>query len=195
MEEFNDLKNIWSQQKVPHQEYETFLAEAKSYAKKEKFKNLKANIILLFTCIFIGILWWYYQPQYISTKLGIVIAILTMLVYLFYYNDAYRLIIQPSEEIGSKQFLKKLLSFKQKQKMLQTKGINLYLLFIFLGVILYMYEYASRMSLEGIVITYGVVIVWFAFNWLYFKPRIIKKQNEKLNHIINALQKIENQLN
>lgn len=195
MEEFDNLKNIWNQQKVPHQEYEAFLNKAKSYAKQEKFKTYKANILLVITCVFIAAIWWFYQPEYVSTKLGIVIAILTMLIYLFYFNDAYRLIFQPSEEVESKQFLEKLLHFKKKQQVLQTKGINLYLFFIFLGVLLYMYEYASRMSLTGQIITYAIVTIWFGFNWLYFKPRIIKKQREKLNLVITDLQKIENQLN
>lgn len=195
MEEFDNLKNIWNQQKVPHQEYETFLNKAKSYAKQEKLKIYKANILLVGTCIIIAAIWWFYQPQYISTKIGIVIAILTMLIYLFYFNEAYRLIFQPSEEIESKQFLEKLRHFKKKQQVLQTKGINLYLFFIFLGVSLYIYEYASLMSLTGQIITYAVVIAWFALNWLYFKPRIIKKQRKKLNQVIADLQKIEDQLN
>jgi hypothetical protein len=49
-----------------------------------------------------------------------------------------------------------------------------------------MFEYVLRMTLLDGLLTYGITGLWIAFNWFYLKPKIIKKQQQKLNDSIAA---------
>jgi Flp pilus assembly protein TadB len=194
MEEFNDLKNIWKEQKVSEMDYEEFLKKANSFSQKEKRKVFFTNLSLGLTSIFILCIWWYYQPEYITTKVGIILSILTMVFFILYLNKTNKILEHSPKNFTSKVYLEKLLAFQKKQRIIQSRGMNLYLIFLFLGIALYMYEYTSRMSLTAATITYGIVTVWFLLNWLYLKPRIVRKQRKKLDNLIEALQQITKQL-
>jgi hypothetical protein len=56
-----------------------------------------------------------------------------------------------------------------------------------------MFEYVLRMTLLDGLLTYGITGLWIAFNWFYLKPKIIKKQQQKLNDSIAALENMNNQ--
>jgi hypothetical protein len=48
--------------------------------------------MLIATCVLILLIWYYYQPQFLSTK-NIVLNVAIMAIYLFVYNrlfDAYK---------------------------------------------------------------------------------------------------------
>jgi len=194
MKAFDDLKNIWKEQKVSGMDYQEFLKKANSFTKKEKRKALFSNLILGLTSIVVVCIWWYYQPEYITTKIGIVLTILTMMVFIIYLNKANKILEKPSQNLTSKVYLEKLLAFQKKQRIIQSRGMNLYLIFLFLGIALYIYEYASRMSLTAGLITYGIIIAWFLLNWLYFKPRIVRKQRKRLDNLIEELEQFTKQL-
>jgi len=194
MKAFDDLKHIWKEQKVSGMDYQEFLKKANSFSQKEKRKTLFANLCLGLTSIFILCIWWYYQPEYITTKVGIVLTILTMMVFILYLNKANKILERSSQNLTSKVYLEKLLAFQKKQRIIQSRGMNLYLIFLFVGIALYMYEYVSRMSLTGGLITYGVVTAWFLLNWLFLKPRIVRKQRKRLDNLIEELEQIIKQL-
>jgi hypothetical protein len=69
----------------------------------------------------------------------------------------------------------------------------LYFILLGLGLVLYMIEYALRMSLTGAVLTYGITCLWIAINWFYFRPRIIRKQQQNLNDTITAIENMNKQ--
>ena len=96
---------------------------------------------------------------------------------------------------SNQQYLKTLLLIKVKQQFMQTTMLNLYFLFLSVGLSLYMYEYVSRMSTLMAVVVCGVTALWFLFNWFYLRPKQIKKQEAKLNEIIAKFEDIQGQLN
>ena len=57
-----------------------------------------------------------------------------------------------------------------------------------------MYEYASRMSALGASLTYGITLLWMLFNWFYIRPKQIKKQQEKINDLIEKFEEVNHQL-
>ncbi len=95
---------------------------------------------------------------------------------------------------SNSEYLQSLYVVKSKQKLMETTILNLYFMMLFLGICLYMYEYTSRMTLGAGILTYAITCAWIAFNWFYLRPRTIKKQQEKLNELINKFEEINNQL-
>lgn len=95
---------------------------------------------------------------------------------------------------SNNEYLQSLYIVKSKQKLMETTILNLYFIMLFLGICFYMYEYTSRMATGAGILTYSVTFLWIAFNWFYLRPRTIKKQQGKLNELINKFEEINNQL-
>lgn len=77
---------------------------------------------------------------------------------------------------------------------MHTTMLNLYFVLLSTGIGLYMFEYASRMTMFWGLFTYAITAVWILFNWLYLRPRQIKKQQTKLDEIISKFESINKQL-
>jgi uncharacterized membrane protein YciS (DUF1049 family) len=58
-----------------------------------------------------------------------------------------------------------------------------------------MIEPVSHMTIFRRIFAYGITATWILFNWLYFRPKQIKKQQSKINEIINKFEHIKIQLN
>ncbi|MBZ4043438.1 hypothetical protein [Flavobacterium hibisci] len=83
------------------------------------------NIMLLATSIFIIFIWIYFKPQLISTKIGIVLAILAMVVYLLVYNKLFGKYKDIDATTTNHDYLQKLVLIKKKQQFLQTNMMSL----------------------------------------------------------------------
>ena len=117
-----------------------------------------------------------------------------MLVYLAFHNTLAPLLLNQSLELDAKAQLKQLILLKEKQRFQQTTLLNGYFILLSLGLGLYMYEYIIRMTLPWAIFSYGIVLFWIALNAFYFRPKIIKKQQTKLNQLIAQLKDLSEQL-
>lgn len=189
-----DFKDLWKKQSVNQPDIKDLQTRVSKFKKAALRSLWITNIMLFATSAFIVFIWIYYQPQFISTKIGIVLTILAMAIYMFVYNK----LLSGYKEIDSTQtnqeYLKKLIVIKKKQQFLQTKMMSFYFVALTTGICLYMYEYASRMSVFGASLTYGITLLWMLFNWFYIRPKQIKKQQEKINTLIEKFEEVNNQL-
>ncbi|HCA08169.1 hypothetical protein [Chryseobacterium sp.] len=189
-----DFKNLWQQQTAEKPSIEELLGRLKKFKNENLRRLLVTNVLLILTSLFIGFIWYYYQPQFLSTKIGIVLVILAMLIFLFAYNKLFSPIYKLDSTQTNAEYLQSLYSLKSKQKFMQTTMLNLYFIMLFAGISLYMYEYASRMEMMYAVLTYGLTFLWIAFNWFYLRPKTIRKQQGKLNGLIHKFEEINQQL-
>lgn len=189
-----DFKEIWGKQQTAIPEKKELLKKADHFKRKNLNKIILANITLLFTSIFIGFIWYYYQPDIITTKIGIVLVILSMLLFLGVYNTLIPFLLKKSNEINIHQYLNQLIRFKKKQSFIQNIIMHLYFLLLSLGLGLYMYEFIIRMPLTWALLSCTVVILWIGINWFYFRPRIIKKQQHQINTLIKKFESYTEQL-
>ncbi|BAO77258.1 hypothetical protein [Winogradskyella sp. PG-2] len=189
-----DFKKYWNKKKIETPAPKEIIKKANEYKRKARFKLIAANLALLATCIFISFVWFYYQPEFLTTKLGIVLCIIAMLVYLAFHNTLAPLLLNQSLELDTKAQLKQLILLKEKQRFQQTTLLNGYFILLSLGLGLYMYEYIIRMTLPWAIFSYGIVLFWIAINAFYFRPKIIKKQQTKLNQLIAQLKDLNEQL-
>ncbi len=189
-----DFKDLWKKQSVSQPDM-TDLLERVNKFKKTGFRCLWITNILLFaTCVFIGFVWFYYQPQFISTKIGIVLTILAMLIYLMVYNKLLDNFKSINANQTNQEYLQNLILIKKKQQFLQTRMMSLYFVLLTVGICLYMYEYANRMTVLAASLTYGITLFWMALNWFYIHPKQTKKQQSKINSLIEKFEEINDQL-
>ncbi|WP_336964961.1 hypothetical protein [Chryseobacterium contaminans] len=189
-----DFKNIWKQQTSPKPNIEELLHKLKKFKNENLRKIILINFLLIATCLCIAFIWYRYQPQLISTKMGIVIVILAMVIFLLAYNKMFMVFYTIDNTQSNSEYLQNLYLIKNKQKFMQTTMLNGYFIMLFSGICLYMYEYTSKMSSLSDVLVYAAALLWIGFNWFYIRPKTIKKQQEKIDGLINKFEEINNQL-
>lgn len=189
-----DFKNIWKQQTSNKPNLDELLEKLKKFKNESLRKLICTNLSLICTSLFIIYIWYHYQPQMISTKLGIIIVILAMVIFLLVSNRLFTTFYTINNTQSNSEYLHSLYLIKNKQKLIQTSMMNLYFIMLSLGICLYLYEYASRMTMLSGILTYGLTLLWIAFSWFYMRPRTIKKQQAKLDGLINKFEEINNQL-
>ncbi|MDM1554398.1 hypothetical protein PYS58_12810 [Chryseobacterium indologenes] len=189
-----NFKNIWKQQTSPKPTIEELLNKLKKFKKENLRKLILTNLLMIATCLSIAFIWYHYQPQLISTKIGIVLVILAMVIFLGAYNRIFVIFYKIDDTQSNSEYLQNLYLVKNRQKFMQTTMLNLYFIMLFLGICLYMYEYASKMSFISAILVYAAAWIWIAFNWFYIRPKTIKKQQGKIDGLINKFEEINNQL-
>ena len=191
-----DFKNLWKQQTVSPPNIEELLSKLKHFKKISMRKLILTNVLLIATSAFIIFIGYYYQPEFISTKIGIVLNILAMMIFLLVSNKLavfYRTIDDGTQ--SNNEYLQKLISIKTKQQFLQSKVLSLYFILLGSGLCLYMYEYTCRMTLFWGIFTYVVMLAWIGFTWFYLRPKEIKKEQAKVNGLIAKFEAVNKQLN
>ncbi|MCC9072767.1 hypothetical protein LNQ49_14365 [Flavobacterium sp. F-65] len=190
-----DFKDLWKKQSVSQPNIEELLSKLKHFKRVSLRILIITNIILLTTCAFIVFIWYHYQPQFISTKIGIILTVLAMVMYLFVYNKLILSYQNIDSTQSNNEYLRKLVSIKTKQQFLQSTILSLYFILLGSGLSLYMYEYVYKMTLFWGIFSYGVMLAWIGFTWFYLRPKEIKKQQNKINSLIAKFETINNQLN
>lgn len=189
-----DFNGLWKQQVVNQPNINALRTKINRYKRNNLKQLLLLNTLLLVTIIAVVFIWYYYQPQYISTKSGIVLVILAMGVFGLGYNNCFLSFNKIDNTQSSTDYLKSLMQLKTKQTYMQTTMLRLYFLLLSLGICLYMYEYIQMMPFVWALVAYGVTLLWIAFNWFYLRPKIIKKQIAKLNILISKCKEFNGQL-
>ena len=189
-----NFKDLWAKQTSIAPNPENLIAEIKKMNQSNLRKLVFTNILLIAISVFIALIWKYYQPQLLTTKIGIILIILAMVVFLFFYNKSYNLFKTQFNSQSNSSYLKDLLAIKEKQKFMGKAILNLYFILLSIGVGLYMYEYTSRMKPIWGIITYGITTMWILFNWFYLRPKQIRKQKAALDAIIKKFEIVNNQL-
>ena len=190
-----DFKELWASQKSEQPNLADLLQRVDRYKKLRRRHTVLANLSLSITAAFILFVWYYYQPQLVTTKIGIVIIIAAIALYIIAINKDRSLFRKADESNNNQQYLNNLLEIKAKQHVVETTVLNIYFALLSLGIALYMYEYASRMTMVWATVTYGITAVWILLNWFYLRPLQIRKQQARLNGLIGKLKSIQVQLN
>ena len=189
-----DLKKLWDKQEATIPDIEEFFEKIQKFKMNNLKKLIIANILLILTSAFIVFIWHSYQPDMLSTKIGIFLIILAMVLYMFVYNQMIPILVKVDHQINSRQYLQQLLELKDKQLFLQNIMLTIYFILLSSGIFMYMFEYVLRMTLIWAIFSYGLILVWVSINWFYFRPKTIKKQQTKINELISKFENIRKQL-
>ena len=189
-----DFKDLWKQQAVNPPNIEELLSKLKQFKRVSLRKLIITNMLLVATSAFIVFIWYKYQPEFISTKIGIVLVIFAMMVYLFVYNKIGTFYKTIDSAQSNSEYLQKLISIKAKLHFLQSTMLSLYFILLGSGLCLYMFEYTNRMTLFWGIITYAIMLGWVGFTWFYLRPKEIKKEQNRVNSLIAKFEEVNKQL-
>lgn len=191
----DNFKSLWNQQSAPIPDHKTVLEKAMQLKKKTRNKLIAMNALLFSTTVFIIAIVVYFDPQMITTKLGVLLTILAMVIFVTASNFMNKDLFKGDAAASTKNYLGQFIRLQQKQEFLQKTMLTIYFIMLTLGIVLYMIEYTMRMSATGAIATYGITLAWIALNWFYFRPRAIRKQRTKMNEMIGMLEKMNQDLN
>lgn len=194
METNLDLKKIWGKQYIPTTNVKEVFKKIEIYKNSKRKKAVMLNVLLFFTILFILFIWIYFKPQFISTKIGIVLTVIAMILVIFFNSKMKNTFSKINENQSNFDYLNNLKSIKIQENYLQTKIMSMYFVLLSLGIVLYIYEYPSMMKPVVQSVFYLALILWIGFNWFVLRPRIIKKNQRQINDLIGQLERIENQL-
>jgi hypothetical protein len=189
---FNEL---WAKQKTGEPNKEDLLSKINKFKKSNLKSLILTNLLLIITSLFIIFIWVYYQPQMITTKIGIILTILAMVIFVIANNQSFALFRKITTTQSNSEYMKNLIAIKAKQQFMQTTMLNLYFVLLSTGIGLYMYEYTQLMTAFWGIFAYGITSIWILFNWFYLRPKQIKKQQSKLDEIIGKFKMLNEQLN
>lgn len=188
---FNEL---WKDKQAAMPAHQEIFAKADKLKKNIRNKSLLMILALLATAVFIFIVWFNVDLEMATSRIGVTLIIIALAFGIVNSMKSAWQSNQGDMTADADKYLKHLLDTKRLQEISQTKVLSTYFVLLTAGLGLYMYEPASHMKMWGQVITWTVTMGWLAFNWFYLRPRAIKKQNAKLNAIIERLQSISSSL-
>jgi membrane protein YdbS with pleckstrin-like domain len=194
METFNDLKKLWVTHDTAIPNMEIFYNEVQKFKRNSLLKLIGFNALIIITIAFIALIWYYFQPQFISTKIGIVLVIFAITLFIIPYNSQLIQLFENDAETNSKEYFKQLKKIQEIRGFQQTTILNAYFFFLSLGFGLYLFEYVAKMNMVWGITTYGATAIWVALNWFYIRPKVIEKQNTKLNELLTKLSELNNQM-
>ena len=195
MKDFEALKNIWHNQvALPKVSHEDVLKKVR------KTKNGFANKLLIelagmtLAIAMLTYVWISSPFKMWTTHLAMVILISCCLYYLYVQIRDYNRIKDESLLLNKpEEYIEYLKTYKNDRYLLNTRKYKVYTLFLSLGFLFYFIEIAFLASvwitLTGIVITAG----WILFCYFVLMRRYIRKEEAKLEDMIQNLERLQNQ--
>lgn len=195
MDDNINFGSIWKKQNTGQPpSTEELLKKLKQFKNRNLRKIIFTNLMLIFTCIIIIMIWFNYQTELLTTKIGIILVILAMVIYLIPYNNLFVYFYKINQAQSNNEYLQALYKINHQQKLLQTKTLSIYFILLSSGICLYMIEYTVQMGMVTGIIAYTSALIWIAFCWFYIRKKTIEKQQRKVNELISKFQDINRQL-
>lgn len=189
-----DFHGLWSRQNTSQPDLKDLTYRLRNFKQKSIRTIVVANVCLITTAVFIIWVWIHFQPEFLTTRIGIVLIIVAMSFLLLFYNQNALLYRKIDSNQSNRTYLDRLLQIREKQKLIQSKVMNLYYIALSVGIGLYMIEYTVRMIALWAIIAYAVTGAWLAFAWFYIRPKQVRNEQKKLNEIISHFEEVSNQL-
>lgn len=189
-----DFKALWNQEKSPVPDIDEIFAKANKLNRTMRHKIFYQHIVLTFTAIFVTWVLWDANPKMLTTKIGVLMVDIGIIIYLIATNQMHVLLQDSDTSTNSRQYLTQMMRVKQKQDFLDTTIMSLYFIFLTGGLGLYMLEYALKGGLVFRISVYGVCFLWMGICWFYIVPKGIKRKRKAINEIISRLEEVDGQL-
>jgi hypothetical protein len=194
MKEFEHLMSVWQGQPKPDK---LSVDEALKQVKKgirgitnKLYWGIVAMIALI-ACAFIITFFFAFRSP--ATTIGILIILVTMLMYLSLIVRHYHILNKHDLTQNPTDYLNTLKEYQKKRSKVIGWFYYTYVLLISTGLALYFIEVLENAPVYFKVITYGSTIIWFLFITFYLKPRMFKNEEEKLNLLIDRLIRLQEQ--
>ncbi|MDF3077685.1 MAG: hypothetical protein K0S09_1574 [Sphingobacteriaceae bacterium] len=195
MKDFEALKNIWhGQTELPKLSYEDILKNIRGTKSKFANKLLFQVIALIFSIAVMLYVLFKNDFKLGTSQLGITIFVICLLYYLFVQIRDYRN-ISNSENMLDKpdEYISYLKSYKHRRYILNTRVYRIYMVFIALGLALGFIEVFFTMSVWQTALAIIFTIGWFLLCYYVFMRLYIRKEEARINEMIQNLERLQAQ--
>ncbi len=193
MKDFDHLLTVWQGQPVKEQ---LSVDEVLKQVKKGMgtlSRKLMWGIVAMMVAVVNTLIVLLFLPWSALTTVGIAIILLTILSYALVMIRDYRLIHQRDVTVNPSDYLQNLKEYKKNRARLFGKLYYLYILSLTVGLALYFLEVLNDASRFGKFAVYSLTILWFLICTFYLKERIAKNEEEKINLIVERLERLKDQ--
>ncbi len=194
MKEFEHLMSVWQGQPKPDK---LSVDEALKQVKKgingitSKLYWGIVGMVALIVCAFIITFFFAFRSP--ATIIGILIILITMLLYLSLIIRHYHILNKHDLTQNPTEYLNTLKEYQKNRTKVIGWFYYVFMLMISAGLALYFIEVLENAPVYFKLITYGSIIIWFLFITFYLKPRMFKNEEEKLNLMIDRLIRLQEQ--
>jgi hypothetical protein len=127
------------------------------------------------------------------TYVGLFIMVITILLYVIMMIRDYRIIRKHDATTSPTEYLQDLKEYQKNRAKLYGNMYYTYVMLLSVGLALYFVEVLHDASLTGKIVVYTLTASWFLFCSLYLKQRIVKSEEEKINLIVERLERLKGQ--
>ncbi|MDB5136655.1 MAG: hypothetical protein JWP37_3258 [Mucilaginibacter sp.] len=145
-----------------------------------------AMVALTFIITFFFVFQW-------LTYVGLFIMMITMLLYAAMITRNYRILNKRDATLNPTEYLQDLKEYQKNRAKIVGWFYYLYVLLISLGMSLYLIEVLNNAPVYYRIGFYAFTTIWILFLTFYYKKRIFKNEEEKLNLIIERLERLQGQ--
>ena len=193
MKDFDHIMSVWQEQPVHDKlSVDEVLKQVKkgvsNLANKLRW-NIVALISVLGSTIAVALFSVFTWVAYS----GIMIMMVCMMFYFSMIIRHYRILNKHDATISPTEYLVSLHQYQKERSKTVGWFYYIYVLLISIGLLLFFYEILSTFSLYGKITVYGLTIVWLLFCTFYLKRRIFQYEQEKLNVMIDRLERLKSQ--
>lgn len=188
MKDFNDLQNLWKEQKTTAlPDVKAILADAKKVQRQLNNKIISQIVILIAVVIFIVVLVNIVPFKEVTTFVGI--GIMGVSILLFSAARLYQVLQLKKLDLtqNPRQLLLDLETYLQFQKKVNTQYTFAYFVAMNLAFALYFIEVLKPLSWLFILIIIAVYLAWMFFVLLYLRKKHQLKEQAKIQSIIDAV--------
>lgn len=194
MKDFEHLMTVWQNQPVKEQ---LSVDEALKQVKKgmgSLSRKLMWGIVAMIVAIvnaFVILFFMVFQSW--VTYVGILIMLVPMVIYVVMMLRDYRLIHMRDVTVNPTDYLQSLKEYKKNRAVLYGKLYYSYIVLLSIGLALYFLEVLNDATLLGKIVVYSLTTIWFLICTFYLKERIMKNEEEKINLIVERLERLKDQ--
>jgi magnesium-transporting ATPase (P-type) len=194
MKDFDHLMSVWQGQPKPDQlSVDDVLKQVKKGIRSITTKLYWSIVAMVVITIFAFIITFFLAFKSWVTTVGILIVLVTMLMYLSLIVRHYHILSKRDATLNPSEYLDSLKAYQKNRTKVIGWFYYIYTLLISGGLALYLIEVLETASLPFKLITYGSTAIWFLFTTFYLKPRMFKNEEEKLNLMIDRLVRLKEQ--
>jgi len=194
MKDFDHLMSVWQGQPKPDQlSVDEVLKQVKKGIRSITTKLYWSIVAMVVITIFAFIITFFLAFKSWVTTVGILIVLVTMLMYLSLIVRHYHILSKRDATLNPSEYLDSLKAYQKTRTKVIGWFYYIYTLLISAGLAMYLIELLENASLPFKLITYGSTLIWFLFTTFYLKPRMFKNEEEKLNLMIDRLVRLQEQ--
>lgn len=189
-----NFNQLWKEQNIVSFDKDLVFQKINLDIKEKSRRKISTILLLLTTALLLSFIWFFISPVFLITKIGFTFCIFSITSFLFLYFKSFKLLVSIAEINSNRIFIQRLNHWHKIEKQLGSLFIDIYLISLFVGVILGMYEFVFKMPSSAKFIIYLSIVIWFILIWFIVRPGIVKIQNEEMSKLIDEMNKITRQI-